>query len=221
MSNDIEQVLDYSFKNKELIREALTHKSFTGERRSVKHNERLEFLGDSVLGLVAAEYIYSKYPEVEEGVLSKIKSGLVSRHNLYLWASELDLGAYLALGAGEAATGGRTRESILSNAMEAVLGAVYLDGGFESVKNIINKWISTQSLTEVSSDYKSTLQEIVQKKYKSVPEYEVIQTVGPEHEKIFTVVVSSLKKELGRGRGKNKKLAEQDAAKNALENLKK
>ncbi|MGB2579160.1 ribonuclease-3 [Elusimicrobium simillimum] len=220
MLGDIENLIGYRFVNKELIKEALTHKSYTGERKSVKHNERLEFLGDSVLGSVVADYIYTNYPDVEEGVLSKIKSGLVSRHNLYLWASKLDLGKYMLLGAGEASTGGRTRDSILSNAMEAVLGAVYLDGGYNAAKAIIDAWVVTQSVVEVTADYKSTLQEMVQKKYKTVPSYEVIQTVGPEHEKVFTVEVSSGKKVLGKGKGTNKKLAEQAAAKAALESIK-
>jgi len=217
--SELEQLLDYKFTNKNLIKEALTHKSYTGEKKSVKHNERLEFLGDSVLGLAVSDYIYTNQPELEEGVLSKIKSGLVSRHNLYLWAAELELGRFLSLGAGEDATGGRTRESILSNAMEAVLAAIYLDGGFDAVKRIIYKWIKTQSFTEVTADYKSALQEAVQKKYKTVPVYEVVQTVGPEHDKIFTVVVTGGKKELGKGKGKNKKLAEAEAAKNALDNI--
>ncbi len=221
MHSEVEKLIAYSFKNKDLIKEALTHKSFSGGSRFIKHNERLEFLGDSVLGLVVADYIYIKCPDVEEGVLSKIKSALVSRHNLYLWAAELNLGAHMQLGTGEESTGGRTRESILSNAIEAVMGAVYLDGGYEAVKAVVFPWAEKQNLEVEGSDYKSALQEYYQKKGKNPPLYEVLQTVGPEHEKIFTVAVSSAGCELATGKGKNKKLAEQDAAKNALGNIKK
>ncbi|WP_424244496.1 ribonuclease-3 [Elusimicrobium posterum] len=221
MFSKVEQLIKYNFKSKELIKEALTHKSYSGERRSVKHNERLEFLGDSVLGVLVADYLYNRYQDVEEGVLSKIKSSLVSRHNLFLWAVELELGNFLILGSGEAATGGRTRESILSNTMEAVIGAMYLDGGLEAVRALVFPWIETQSLTPDSGDYKSTLQEYLQKLGKPAPTYEVIQTVGPEHDKIFTVTVICAKKEIATGKGRNKKLAEQDAAKNALATFKK
>ena len=117
MYTDIENIIGYCFKDKEVLREALTHKSYAGEHRSVKHNERLEFLGDSILGAIVADYIYNQCPHVEEGVLSKIKANLVSRHNLYLWGKQMDLGRYIALGHGELATGGRTRDSIISNAV--------------------------------------------------------------------------------------------------------
>ncbi len=129
MYTDIENIIGYCFKDKEVLREALTHKSYAGEHRSVKHNERLEFLGDSILGAIVADYIYNQCPHVEEGVLSKIKANLVSRHNLYLWGKQMDLGRYIALGHGELATGGRTRDSSVSNSGEAVSGAVYIDGG--------------------------------------------------------------------------------------------
>ncbi|MCL2888624.1 MAG: ribonuclease III [Elusimicrobia bacterium] len=220
MYDDIEKIINYTFVDKELIKEALTHKSYAGEQRRVKHNERLEFLGDSVLGLAAADHIYRCRPGVEEGVLSKVKSSVVSRKNLFLWASAMGLGKFLNLGAGEEATGGRERESILSNAMEALIGAVYLDGGYAEAKRIVDGLIAAHEGEEPGADWKSKLQEYAQKNYKTVPRYEIVQTVGPEHEKIFTVSVSAGKKELARGKGKNKKLAEQDAAKNALDNLK-
>jgi ribonuclease-3 len=216
---DIEEIINYTFHDKELIKEALTHKSYAGEKRRVKHNERLEFLGDSVLGLAAADYIYRCRPGVEEGVLSKVKSSVVSRKNLFLWAYGLGLGKFLNLGAGEEATGGRARESILSNAMEALIGAVYLDGGYAEAKRIVDGLITAHENDRTGEDWKSRLQEYAQKTYKTVPHYEVTQTVGPEHDKIFTVAVSAGKKELAQGKGKNKKLAEQDAAKNALDNL--
>lgn len=199
MPTDIERILGYSFKNKAVLKEALTHKSFAGEHRGVKHNERLEFLGDSILGAIVADYIYNQCPHDEEGVLSKIKANLVSRRNLYLWGKSLNLGQFIALGRGEFATGGRERDSIISNAVEAVLGAVYLDGGYEAARAVILPWAKTQELTQDAQDYKSALQEFLQKSGPAVPEYEVIQTVGPEHDKTFTVRVSLNGKELGTG----------------------
>lgn len=221
MYTDIENIIGYCFKDKEVLREALTHKSYAGEHRSVKHNERLEFLGDSILGAIVADYIYNQCPHVEEGVLSKIKANLVSRHNLYLWGKQMDLGRYIALGHGELATGGRTRDSIISNAVEAVIGAVYIDGGYTAAEQMVLPWVKTQQLTQDRGDYKSVLQEFLQKRSKQTPEYEVIQTVGPEHDKVFTVRVSAEGRQLGIGKGHNKKQAEQNAAENALASLKK
>lgn len=220
MYTDIENIIGYRFTDKEILQEALTHKSYAGECRGVKHNERLEFLGDSILGAVVADYIYNKCPHVEEGVLSKIKSNLVSRRNLYFWGKEMSLGRFLRLGHGEIATGGRERDSIISNAVEAVLGAVYLDGGYAAAEKVILPWVRTQALTQDAQDFKSLLQEFLQKRGPHVPVYEVIQTVGPEHDKTFTVQVSLQNKLLGRGKGHNKKAAEQAAAQDALEKLK-
>lgn len=221
MPTELETIIGYCFKDTAILKEALTHKSFAGEHRSIHHNERLEFLGDSILGAFVADYIYCQCPHSEEGVLSKIKSNLVSRHNLYLWAKQLELGRFLRLGHGELSTGGRQRDSILSNAMEAVIGAVYLDGGYEAVQQVVLPWVQTQSLTQDSSDFKSILQEFIQKRSREVPHYEIVQTVGPEHDKTFTVEVSLDGKILGRGKGKNKKLAEQNAAQVAYQSLNK
>lgn len=221
MYTDIENIIGYCFGNKDILKEALTHKSYAGEHRSSKHNERLEFLGDSILGAIVADYIYNQCPHVEEGVLSKIKSNLVSRRNLYLWGKKLDLGRYMSLGHGEIATGGRERDSIISNAVEAVIGAVYLDGGYPAAETVILPWVKTQALTQDSQDFKSLLQEHLQKRGRETPIYEVIQTVGPEHDKTFTVRVSLGDKELGLGKGHNKKMAEQAAAQNAFERMKK
>lgn len=215
MPTELEEIIGHCFENAAILKEALTHKSFAGEHRSVPHNERLEFLGDSILGAIVADYIYGQCPHSEEGVLSKIKSNLVSRHNLYLWAKQLDLGRFLRLGHGELSTGGRQRDSILSNAMEAVLGAVYLDGGYEAVRRVVLPWVQTQSLSQDGGDYKSMLQEYVQKRTHGIPQYEVLQTVGPEHDKVFTVEVTANGKRLGIGKGKSKKLAEQAAAHDA------
>lgn len=216
MFSDLEKVLNYTFRDKNILREALTHKSYAAEFRHNKDNERLEFLGDSVLGLVVAAYLYKLLDAKEEGVLSKIKANLVSRRNLYFWGQNLKLGEYMFLGQGEIASGGRQRQSILSNAMEAVVGAVYLDGGFDAAKDLILKWLETQKIEADGGDYKSVLQEYLQKRGKSAPEYDVVSTVGPEHDKIFTVRVTLLGRELGRGKGHNKKAAQQAAAKEAL-----
>ena len=221
MFEEIEHILGYRFKDKAFIKEALTHKSFAGEHRGIKHNERLEFLGDSILGAIVADYIYNQCPHDEEGVLSKIKSNLVSRKNLYLWGKELQLGTYVYLGHGELATGGRERDSIISNAVEAVIGAVYLDGGYKAAQALILPWVKTQQLTADMKDYKSVLQEFLQKRGPQTPEYEIVQTVGPEHDKVFTVRVSLNGRALGTGKGHNKKQAEQAAAQNALEQLQK
>ena len=221
MLTELEKLIHYSFEDTTILREALTHKSYSGEHKAVRHNERLEFLGDSILGAIVANYLYTHCPHSEEGVLSKIKSNLVSRHNLYLWAKKLDLGRFMRLGHGELATGGRQRDSILSNAMEAVVGAVYLDGGYPAAEQMVLPWVRTQELTQDSGDYKSRLQEYIQKRSRSTPDYEVLQTVGPEHDKIFTVEVSLDGKRLGVGKGRNKKLAEQDAARDAYRRIKK
>ena len=221
MYTDIENIIGYRFENKDILKEALTHKSFAGEHRSAKHNERLEFLGDSILGAIVADYIYNQCPHDEEGVLSKIKSNLVSRRNLHLWGKQMELGRFMLLGHGEIATGGRERDSIISNAVEAVIGAVYLDGGYQAAQSVILPWVKTQALTQDAQDFKSILQERLQKQGPQTPIYEIIQTVGPEHNKVFTVRVSLSGQKLGQGKGHNKKAAEQAAAQNALENLQK
>ena len=218
MYQEIEKVLNYTFKTKDILKEALTHRSYNPHPHGV-NNERLEFLGDSVLGLIVAGQLYSLLTTKEEGVLSKIKANLVSRKNLYFWAKQLNIGKYLYLGQGEISSGGRERASILSNAMEALLGAIYLDGGFEEVSKVILAWFKTQKIEVDLQDYKSVLQEYMQKLARSVPDYEIIETIGPEHDKIFTAVVYEQGKELGRGRGHNKKAAHQAAAKDALDKI--
>lgn len=220
MPTELESIIGYCFEDTIILKEALTHKSFAGEHRATAHNERLEFLGDSILGAIVADYIHGQCPHSEEGVLSKIKSNLVSRHNLCLWAKQLELGRFLRLGHGELSTGGRQRDSILSNAMEAIIGAVYLDGGYVAAQQVVLPWIKTQQLTQDSGDYKSVLQEYMQKRSHGVPQYEIVQTVGPEHDKIFTVEVAMNGKRLGIGKGHSKKLAEQEAARSAYLHLK-
>jgi len=214
VQEELEKVLSYTFEDKNILKEALTHRSYN--RNGAHHNERLEFLGDSVLGLVVAAYLYKTLDTKEEGVLSKIKSNLVSRRNLYVWAANLNIGKYMLLGAGEIATGGRDRQSILSNAMEALIGAIYLDGGFEAAAVFIKNWLHTQKIEIDQSDYKSTLQEFLQHRKRSIPQYAVVAQIGPQHNQIFTVAVTVDGKEIGRGKGNNKKMAEQEAAKEAL-----
>jgi len=215
----LEEKLGYRFSNAELLRHALTHKSYASETRSSQYNERLEFLGDSVLGLCAAHFVYDSDPDCMEGRLAKLKSRLVSKPVLAQWAASLNLGQYLYLGAGEESGGGRTRESILANAMEAVLGAMYLDGGLAPVMPFVRGALARMQTEHMADDvdHKSRLQEIIQKRSKTTPEYEVTQTVGPEHNKTFTVTVRLGASTLGTGKGHNKKEAEQSAAKDALE----
>ena len=214
MQEELEKVLSYTFEDKNILKEALTHRSY--HCNGAHHNERLEFLGDSGLGLVVAAYLYKTLDTKEEGVLSKIKANLVSRKNLYIWAASLGIGKYMLLGAGEIATGGRDRQSILSNAMEALIGAIYLDGGFEAAAAFIKNWLHTQKIEIDQGDYKSALQEYLQHRKRPIPEYEVISKIGPQHNQVFTVSVSVSGKEIGRGKGSNKKTAEQEAAKEGL-----
>lgn len=213
----LEEIIGYRFKNPEQLKEALSHKSFASESRSGIYNERLEFLGDSVLAAVVAHRLYVDYPDDDEGSLSKKKSQLVSRPSLAVWAAELNLGAYLYLGVGEETSGGRTRQSLLGNALEALIGAIYLDGGYEAAERFIRHWCVERHARLQETDYKSRLQEMLQKKYKVPPSYELAAAAGPDHDKTFEVFVRLGKKELGRGTGKTKKEAEQAAARNALE----
>ncbi|HOX22424.1 MAG TPA: ribonuclease III [Elusimicrobiales bacterium] len=205
------------FRDAGLLRQALTHKSYSAEHKSAPDNERLEFLGDSVLGLAAAHYLYSRNPQLAESGLAKLKSRLVSRPLLAQWARDISLGRHLRLGQGEESTGGRERETNLANAMEALIGALYLDNGWDAASAFVEKRLESLPQALPESDFKSALQEQVQKACKTVPEYELLQSVGPEHDKIFTVQARLGKQVLGSGKGRTKKEAEQNAAKNALE----
>jgi ribonuclease-3 len=215
--SSIEDVLGRRFVRPDLLREALTHKSYAFERGGGGHNERLEFLGDSVLAAIVAVRLYEQHPEEDEGLLSKRKAVLVSRPTLTRWARQIGLGAHLLLGAGEESTGGRERGSILANAVEALIGALYIDGGLPEARRFVLERIEGEGAWEDPPDYKSRLQEIVQKKHKEPPEYTLLKTSGPEHEKTFEVKVQFGSRVLGRGLGRNKKEAEQAAAKDALE----
>ncbi|OGR68527.1 MAG: ribonuclease III [Elusimicrobia bacterium GWC2_61_19] len=217
--SSLEEVIGYKFRDKELLAEALTHKSHATEQGSPRHNERLEFLGDSVLGLVVSYYLFLKNPSENEGFLSKTKSATVSRANLARWAEAIGLGHHLNLGAGEHLSGGAKRHSNLANAMEAVLGAVYLDGGLPHVEKMIIPWLEAQAPEKLDVDHKSELQELIQKRHKRPPDYELMSEAGPEHNKLFTIRVYLGNKTLGLGSGKNKKEAQQAAAKNAMDYL--
>jgi ribonuclease-3 len=216
----LERILGIRFKNKALLEEALTHKSYAMEHGgAIPFNERLEFLGDSVLSAAVAHYLFERYPEDDEGRMSQLKSMLVSRPSLTVWGRQIGLGQFLRLSEGEHLTGGRDRDSILGNAMEAVLGAMYLEAGFNATKKFIDKMLSRKKRL-VTADYKSRLQEWAQKKYKVPPDYRVRRSFGPDHAKTFEVEVSLGSESLGEGAGKSKKEAEQAAARNALRKIK-
>lgn len=219
---EVEKNLHYHFTRKELLLEALTHKSYYHENREITdvHNERLEFLGDSVIGLVIVEFLFLHEQSYNEAVLAKIKSYIVSEPVFAEIARELFLGESLLLGKGEKSTGGISKKSILANTFEAVIGAVYLDGGFETAKEIIQRLFRERLTRAMESgdffDYKTELQEKSQMLFGKLPEYHVIRQQGNEHERIFTVAVSLNGKQLGIASGRRKKEAETLAAKKAL-----
>ena len=216
MSHPLESIIGYTFKNPELLETALTHTSYANESRApVKHNERLEFLGDSVLQIVSADYLFHAYADRPEGDLTRIRSSLVSEGALFQFAQEINLGEYLRLGRGEERCGGRTRPSVVSDAFEAVIAALYLDGGMEIAKNFILPFITEGKHAE--ADYKTRLQEIVQQNPEEKLNYVVIGESGPDHDKHFTVEVHLNSNVIGKGGGRSKKEAEQQAAREALE----
>ena len=215
----LEDSIGIKFKDYDLFTAALTHKSYTAEYGGEKWNERLEFLGDSILSAIVVGHLYKKFPELAEGELSRIKSQLVSRKVLAQWAKELDIGKYVFISSGEESSGGRLRESMLANTLEALLGAIYLEKGFSTIKDFVVSRFCQKIDTLVDTDYKSRFQEIVQGKYRVLPVYKVIKETGPEHSKIFEIEVRVKKQVLGRGFGRNKKESQQEAAKSALRKL--
>ncbi len=218
----LQKTLAYSFMEVKLLNKALTHKSYVNEtEENLKHNERFEFLGDSVLDLIVSEYMIRKFSDYKEGVLSKIRAGVVNESCLAKLARKIDLGDYLLLGRGEEMSGGRNKPSLLANAYEALVGAIYFDSNLETAAKVllpsIKKEIKGFIETPESRDYKSDLQEYTQNKMVCIPAYKVTKEIGPDHEKQFEVVVSIKNKSRGKGMGRSKKEAEQAAAKMALE----
>jgi ribonuclease-3 len=216
----LEQCLDYQFKNKDLIIEALTHKSF----KKTYNNERLEFLGDAVLNLIVGEYLFDKFPNSNEGVLSKTRASLVNEQGFTKLAKVINLGDYIYLSDAEDRNKGRHKASILSDAFEAVMGAIYIEGGIQRLKEIVFKLLEssydTITLDELFRDYKTALQEITQAKFGSIPEYRLESTTGPDHQKEFELSLWINGKYYAKAKGKSKKLAQQASAQIALKKLK-
>ena len=219
----LETKLGYQFQNPKLLDHALTHSSYANEHHlgSISSNERLEFLGDSVLGMIVADHLYRTFPDLPEGELTRIRANLVCEGSLVLVAKEWDLGRYLKLGKGENACGGRSRPSILADAVEAVLAAVFLDGGLEHDRDIIQRFLldRMEQVNRASRDHKPYLQELVQRKSGQVLSYELIGESGPDHNKTFQMQVLLNGQPIGQGTGHSKKEAEQAAANAAIERL--
>lgn len=210
-----ENNIQYTFKNKSLLELALTHSSYANESKAhIEYNERLEFLGDAVLQLVTSEKLYKEHPDMPEGRMSKQRAALVCEDALANYSKQIDLGAFLFLGKGEENTGGRERPSILADAFEAVIGAIFLDGGINNAKKFILRFLNDKELH--LKDFKTLLQEIIQKNPGERLSYVVIAEEGPDHDKSFTVEVKLNSNSIGQGTGKSKKAAEQQAAKEAL-----
>jgi len=219
---DLEASLGYSFKNKSLLKEAVTHKSYAHEqnKQAILFNERMEFLGDSVLELIISEYLYAAYTEYTEADLSKIKAYTVQESTLSETSKELNIGAYLLLGKGEEMTGGREKPSLLANAFESILAAMYLDGGYEIARDFVLGQL-TDKMNEIPAnktifDFKTRLQEVAQAQFSALPKYITHSEQGPEHQKIFEVKVLIKNNHYGTGSGRTKKAASQKAAEEAL-----
>ena len=221
MLTKLEQGLGYTFRNKALLENALTHSSYANENRErhLPDNERLEFLGDSILGFVVAEYLYRNFPDKPEGELTRIRADLVCERNLAEAAATIELGSYLLLGHGEEQGGGRKRDSIVSDAMESVIAASFMDGGFAAAKEIIDRLILSNipKGRPRNFDYKTAFQELVQRKKDQQIHYELTGESGPDHDKHFEVEVLLNGKAVGHGVGSSKKRAEQAAAEAAIE----
>ncbi|MBQ9493501.1 MAG: ribonuclease III [Oscillibacter sp.] len=222
---ELEQKLRYTFRDPSLLEQALCHSSFANEHRArhMQSNERLEFLGDSILGLVTAEFLYRQRPDWPEGELTRSRATLVCEKSLHAIALELSLGEHLHLGRGEESGGGRNRPSILADAVEAVIAAVYLDGGMEEASALIHRCLLNDFREELpekrNQDYKTVLQELIQHNPEQVMTYGMLDEQGPDHAKVFTMEVRVNGRQLGQGTGRSKKEAEQAAAKAALERL--
>ncbi|MBR5125673.1 MAG: ribonuclease III [Oscillospiraceae bacterium] len=223
MNKDLETAIGYRFRNIQLLQNALTHSSYANERwhNSLLSNERLEFLGDSVLGMLVADYLYRTFPNRPEGELTRMRADMVCEHTLAEVANRINLGNHLMLGHGEERLGGRSRESILADATESVIAACYLDGGLDAASQFVQKYILVEvPVTKLNNvDYKTALQELVQQKKNQTLSYALVGQSGPDHDKQFQVEVSLNGTPVGMGIGRSKKRAEQMAAKAAMEKL--
>jgi ribonuclease-3 len=223
MINELEKAIGYQFRNITLLQNALSHSSYANERwhDSLKSNERLEFLGDSVLGMLVAEHLYHTFPNRPEGELTRMRADMVCEKSLAMVANRLDLGRHLMLGKGEETGGGRNRDSILADAVESVLAACYLDGGMDAAVQFVRKFILVNvPVTKLhNTDYKTALQELVQQKKNQVIAYRLVGESGPDHDKQFQVELTLNGEVVGVGTGSSKKRAEQAAAQSAIEKL--
>ena len=223
MIKDLEAAIGYRFNNITLLQNALTHSSYANERwhNSLMSNERLEFLGDSILGMVVAEYLYKNFPDRPEGELTRMRADMVCEKTLAAVAARIALGQHLMLGNGEEQGGGRSRDSILADAVESVIAASFLDGGMDAARNLIEKFILVEVPVKKlhNADYKTALQELIQQKKNQALSYALVGESGPDHDKRFEVEVSLNGRVIGTGSGSSKKRAEQMAAKTALENM--
>ena len=221
--SDIQRRIAYTFSDPELLGRALTHKSYANENKVPYHNERMEFLGDSVLNLIVSEYLMKTCPDSAEGALSRLRASVVSEPALAGIAREIGLGSHLLLGKGEEQTGGRDKDSLLANCLEALIASIYLDRGMDATEAFIIRFfdglMKKACAARVSLDYKTELQELCQERLKQLPEYRVASETGPDHQKQFEVDVWIKGQLSGHGVGKSKKEAEQKAAKEALETL--
>ncbi len=221
--NELEERIGYQFENRDLLFDAMTHSSYANEHRIEKKrcNERLEFLGDAVLEVVSSDHLYHRHPDLPEGELTKLRASMVCEPTLALCAGEIELGKYLRLGKGEEATGGRERNSVVSDAMEALIGAIYLDGGFASAKEFIHRFVLDDiEHKQLFYDSKTILQEMVQAMGDELLSYEMIREEGPDHNKVFEARALVGAREIGRGIGRTKKGAEGLAAYRGILRLK-
>ena len=221
---ELENRIEYHFQDKSLLKQAMMHSSYINEQHLQKHccNERLEFLGDAVLELVSSEFLYRAHPKVSEGELTRSRASMVCEPSLAFCARDIELGSYLLLGKGEEATGGRERDSVTSDAMEALIGAIYLDSGFTSAKEFIHRFIlSDLENKKLFFDSKTILQEIVQAKESKSVDYRLLGEEGPDHNKVFYVEAYIGENCYGTGKGRTKKAAEQEAAYQAILKLRK
>lgn len=222
---DLAAALRITFKNPDLIRQALVHTSYLNENPGIDvgSNERLEFLGDAALGVVVAQELYNEYPDVDEGKLTELRAHLVRRDTLARAAARIDLGEYLLLGRGEDSAGGRKRPTNLARAYEALVGAIFLDGGIAKVRSFVKKTLKME-ITGLRAggmphDPKSRLQEVVQSRWQTTPTYKLLKTEGPDHARRFTVQVNVGSRSLGKGEGRSKQMAEKEAAQVALDTI--